>query len=76
MLKINFSVFAGIYIFLFIGLFIILWLLSFLKQSRQATRKQSYAACDICMHIWQIDQKENSLICPRCKSYYKGGEEK
>lgn len=69
MFKINFSLFAGIYIFLFLGTFAFLWLYFFLKSSGAGKdEKNVYKECAVCTYIYEVgSKKDDLLICPRCK---------
>lgn len=68
MLKIDFSLACGIYIFLFLIIFAIYWLLVFIK-ARSKMRKE-YVQCNVCTHVFEIESSKDLSICPRCQSYH------
>lgn len=78
MLKIDFSLFIGIYIFIFIGIFAFFGLRSFLNQRGSLFKKNGESVvskecveCNICTYVYETDQKNDLLICPRCKSFVR-----
>lgn len=73
MIKLEFSLAVGLYIFITVCLVLLIWVIIDLRKKTKSTitGKNYFWECSICMHTYLDSINKVISKCPKCESYNK-----